>query len=165
MDAANERTIYRHQTATWMYRLLPLSAIIIPLMMGGGQVSVPVAITMAILAFAALIYAKIKLHGRVDEVRTSTGMPQLVRLRQPGLIGARWKNIDWSPKIETKLSATNIRNAASAYTMVITRPDQPEMRLPMNGASVDLDALAELSPKAIAEFRKATEHTRIHYDL
>ncbi|MEO1543212.1 MAG: hypothetical protein AAFR75_04240 [Pseudomonadota bacterium] len=165
MAEHSERTIYRNQTGTWMYRLLPIAAVLIPVLMGGGQVPIPVAITAAVLSLAALIYAKVKLHGRVDEVRIASDPPRTLRLRQPGMIGSKWRTLKCQAATNAKLTSTNVRNAASAYSLIITVPGKPDLRLPMNGAAIDLDEMAAFAPEAIVEFREASQHARIHYDL
>lgn len=171
--ATGDRVIFRHHVATWGYRLLPVAAAGLPLALSGGSLHPAVAITTAILALASLIYAKVKLYGRIDEVRllssarqelSSTTDAHQVRVRLPGLFAARWRTLPREAFADAKLKTANVRNAASAFRLEL-KSGRDTLRVPLNGAAIDVDALAALAPGPIGRYREATSMMRMHYDL
>ncbi len=171
-QSASERIIHRHHVATWGYRLLPVAAAGLPFALAGGALHPAVAITVAVLGIASLLYAKVKLHGRVDEIRLPGGpvaetlqAPETkVRVRLPGLLATRWRALPAAAFADARLEAVSVRNAASAFRLEVGT-DRETLRVPLNGAALDLDALQALCPKPIARFREATAHMRVHFDL
>ncbi|MEO1206976.1 MAG: hypothetical protein AAFV45_11650 [Pseudomonadota bacterium] len=162
---ASTKTIYRHHSATWMYRLLPITIFGVPALFSGGVVSPPVATTAFVLAVAAAIYAKIKLHGRIDIIETRDTEDR-IRVRKPGLVLSTWQTLPREAFKDAVLKSTNVRNAASAYVIAFKINDgRDTLKIPLNGAAVNLDALAVIAPDPVAKFREATQNTRIHYDL
>lgn len=157
------RVIYRHHLATWLYRLLPVTVFAAPALLGSGTVPSPVAITALVLAIAAMIYGKFKLHGRIDTIQTTQDG---IRVRKPGLVLSSWQTLPPAAFREAKLISSSVRNAAAAYRIEVpVNEGRDRLNVPMNGAAANLEALAEISPDAIAKFRAATANTRIHYDL
>lgn len=172
LQRAKDRVILRHHVATWAYRLLPLVAAGLPFALAGGALHPVVAILTAFIAFACVIYAKMKLHGRIDEIRMpaaagteASAVPsESVRVRLPGLFAARWRSLPNDAFADAKLRTANIRNAAAAFRLEL-KTGRDVLRVPLNGAAIDLDALEALSPEAIARYREATRNMRVHYDL
>lgn len=172
-----QSTIYRSHTGTLLYRSLPIAAVGLPILFNGGRIDPAIFTATVVLTLVSLVYANIKLSGRADELRVLSDSHSdaatagretettVLRLRCPGLLTSRWRKLDWRPSDRATLVSSNVRNAATAYALVLKPQGGTAIRLPLNGAALDLDALAAVAPEAIASFREKTVDAPIHYDL